>query len=188
MEITKEESSFLSERWMAVAEEIYRKDPAATCPREVYELYPGLQALMDHDIAHLLYLKGEKLEARRIAEQSRRETGIEIHPGAQLADTVFIDHGLGVVIGETAIVGEHVLIYHGVTLGGVGQTKGVKRHPTIEDHVLIGTGATILGNITIGHHARIGAGAVVLEDVPAYATAVGVPAKIIPHDGDEREE
>lgn len=169
----------LDNKWLKVAEEIYRRDPAATCPREVYELYPGLQALRDHEIAHLLYKDGDRLEARRIAEQSRRETGIEIHPGAKVADSVFIDHGMGVVIGETAEVGEHVKMYHGVTLGGTGTEKNVKRHPTIEDHVEIGAQAVILGDITIGHHAKIGAGAVVLEDVPPYATAVGVPARII---------
>lgn len=172
-------SKELDNKWLRVAEEIYHRDPAATCPREVYDLYPGLQALRNHEVAHLLYQDGEKVEARRVAEQSRHETGIEIHPGAQLADSVFIDHGMGVVIGETAIVGEHVKMYHGVTLGGTGAEKNSKRHPTIEDHVEIGAHAIILGDVTIGHHAKIGAGAVVLKDVPPYATAVGVPARII---------
>ena len=169
-------------RWIELAQYIYKEDPAATSWQEVYELYPGIRALRDHALAHALYLEGEQFEARRLSEKSKRETGIEIHPGAEIGDNLFIDHGMGIVIGETAQIGDQVKIYHGVTLGGTGKEKGRKRHPTIKDYVEIGTGATILGNVTIGHHSKVGAGAVVLEDVPPYATAVGVPARIILHD------
>ncbi|MGX7091470.1 serine O-acetyltransferase EpsC [Hutsoniella sourekii] len=169
------------DRWIRLAKIIYEQDPAASSWQEVYDLYPSIKALQAHETAHRLYLEGEKYLARQISEQARQLTGIEIHPGAQLGEVVFIDHGMGLVIGETAIVGEYVKLYHNVTLGGTGKEKGVKRHPTIEDHVEIGTGATILGDVTIGHHSKVGAGAVVLQDVPPYATAVGVPAKIILH-------
>lgn len=169
-------------KWINLAQYIYQLDPAATSWEEVYELYPGFKAVRDHATARSLYLQDKKYEARKISEDSRKETGIEIHPGAQIGDHVFIDHGMGVVIGETAIIGDRVKMYHGVTLGGTGNEKGVKRHPTIEHDVEIGTGATILGDITIGHHSKVGAGAVVLKDVPPYSTAVGIPARIIPRD------
>lgn len=170
---------YLSEKAQALAQHIYEQDAAATSVEEVADLYPGYKAVMNHYQAHQLYLDGELYEARKISEISRSETGIEIHPGAQLGDNIFIDHGMGVVIGETAVVGDRVKMYHGVILGGTGNEKGVKRHPTIEHDVEIGTNASILGDITIDHHAKIGAGAVVLKDVPAYATAVGVPARIV---------
>lgn len=167
---------------ISLAKYIYENDPAATSWQEVYDLYPGFKAVMNHHAAHQLYKKGEVYEARKLSEQSRTRTGIEIHPGAQIGDNLFIDHGMGVVVGETAIVGNNVKMYHGVTLGGTGNEKGRKRHPTIQDDVEIGANATLLGNITIGHHAKIGAGAVVINDVPPYATAVGMPARIILHD------
>ncbi|UUX33388.1 serine O-acetyltransferase EpsC [Fundicoccus culcitae] len=167
-----------------LAQYIYENDPAATSVEEVIDLYPGFKAVMNHRQAHQLYLEGKLYEARKVSEASRTETGIEIHAGAKLGNNIFIDHGMGVVIGETAVVGDRVKIFHGVTLGGTGKEKGVKRHPTIEHDVEIGTNATLLGDITIGHHAKIGAGAVVLKDVPAYATAVGVPARIILRDSE----
>lgn len=167
-----------------LAQYIYEKDPAASSWQEVYDLYPGFKAVMSHHQAHRLYQAGEVYEARKLSEESRRETGIEIHPGARLGRELFIDHGMGVVIGETAVVGDRVKLFHGVTLGGTGNEKGRKRHPSIHDDAEIGANATLLGNITVGHHAKVGAGAVVLHDVPPYATAVGVPARIILHDKD----
>lgn len=172
----------LEEKAISLAKFIYEKDPAATSWQEVYDLYPGFKAVMDHHEAHRLYQAGELYEARKLSELSRKETGIEIHPGAQLGEDIFIDHGMGVVIGETAIVGDRVKLYHGVTLGGTGSEKGLKRHPSIHHDAEIGANATLLGNITVGHHAKVGAGAVVLHDVPPYATAIGVPARIILHD------
>lgn len=171
-----------NDKWVKLAKLVFANDPAAKSWQEVYDLYPSIKALRAHEQAHHYYNNGEIYLARQLSEEARRKTGIEIHPGAQLSDTVFIDHGMGVVIGETAIVGENVKLYHGVTLGGVGNEKTAKRHPTIQDHVEIGAGAKILGNITIGHHSKIGANAVVLQDVPPYSTAVGMPAHIILHD------
>lgn len=172
----------LEEKAISLAKFIYEKDPAATSWQEVYDLYPGFKAVMDHHEAHRLYQAGELYEARKLSELSRKDTGIEIHPGAQLGEDIFIDHGMGVVIGETSIVGNRVKLYHGVTLGGTGSEKGLKRHPSIHHDAEIGANATLLGNITVGHHAKVGAGAVVLHDVPPYATAIGVPARIILHD------
>ncbi|AEA01136.1 putative serine O-acetyltransferase [Aerococcus sp. Group 1] len=169
-------------KWVRLSKIIYDNDPAAHSWQEVYDLYPSIKALRAHEQAHHYYNNGDYYLARQLAEEARKETGIEIHPGAKLSDTVFIDHGMGVVIGETAIISDNVKLFHGVTLGGVGNEKGCKRHPTIQDHVEIGAGAKLLGNITIGHHSKIGANAVVLEDVPPYATAVGMPARIILHD------
>lgn len=160
---------------------ILEKDPAAKSLAESIFLYPSLKALVYHKIAHKHYKKNRSFLSRFISQRARKVTGIEIHPGATIGRNVFIDHGMGVVIGETAIVGDNVTIFHGTTLGGIGGGKGEKRHPTIEDDVLIGAGAKVLGNITIGKGARIGANAIVLQDVPPYATAVGVPAKIIEH-------
>lgn len=157
---------------------IIKKDPAARGYLEVFFLYPSLHAIISHKIAHYLYKHGMYFLARLISQMSRHRTGIEIHPGAKIGKGLFIDHGMGVVIGETAEVGEDVTLYHNVTLGGTGKEKG-KRHPTVGNHVIIGTGAKILGPVTIGDNSRIGAGAVVLEDIPSYATAVGVPAKIV---------
>jgi serine O-acetyltransferase len=158
---------------------ILEKDPAAKNLFETIFCYPSLKILIYHKIAHWLYNKKKYTLSRIISQRGRRKTGIEIHPGAKIGKKFFIDHGMGVVIGETAEVGDNVLIYHGVTLGGAGNETSVKRHPTIEDDVIIGAGAKILGPITIGKGAKIGANAVVLEDVPAYTTAVGIPARIV---------
>ena len=159
-------------------ERILNEDPAATSKIEVLLLYPCIHALIAYRIAHFLYLKKRFFLARLISQLSRFFTGIEIHPGAKIGKGLFIDHGMGVVIGETAEVGDNVTLYHGVTLGGTGKDTG-KRHPTIEDNVLIGTGAKVLGPITVGEGAKIGANAVVVKNVPAKATAVGSPAKNI---------
>lgn len=164
--------------WRDEAEYIYKQDPACHSVEEAY-LYPGFIARQYHQKAREEYLAKHYYQARVISEECRRSTGIEIHPGAQIGDYFFIDHGMGIVIGETSIIGDRVTMYHGVTLGGVTTERNVKRHPTIGNDVVIGTGATILGNITIGDGAQIGAGSVVLKDVPAGATAVGIPAKII---------
>ncbi|HIK40422.1 serine O-acetyltransferase [Thermoleptolyngbya sp. M55_K2018_002] len=155
---------------------IFERDPAASHWLEVLCCYPGLHALAAHRLAHELRDRGIPFLPRFIAHLSRFFTGIDIHPGAQIGRGVFIDHGMGVVIGETAIVGDYCLIYQGVTLGGTGKETG-KRHPTVGSHVVIGSGAKVLGNITLGDYARIGAGAVVLQSVPAHCTAVGVPSR-----------
>jgi len=165
-----------------LAERIFEYDPACQSIWEAFFLYPATKAYSGHLKAHHHYKKGRLIYARFISERVRHKTGIEIHPGATLGEQVFIDHGAGVVIGETAILGDRVKMYHGVTLGGTGKEKGVKRHPTIEHDVEIGAGAIILGDVVIGHHSKVGAGAFVNRDVPSYATAVGVPAKIILHD------
>lgn len=159
-------------------ERILKEDPAAKSKIEVLLLYPCIHALISYRIAHFLYLKKIFFLSRFISQLARFFTGIEIHPGAKIGKGLFIDHGMGVVIGETAEVGDNVTIYHGVTLGGTGKDTG-KRHPTIEDDVLIGTGAKVLGPITVGKGAKVGSNAVVLKDVPAKATAVGSPAKNI---------
>lgn len=159
-------------------ERVLNEDPAAKSKIEVLLLYPCIHALISYRIAHFLYLKKRFFLARLISQLSRFFTGIEIHPGAKIGKGLFIDHGMGVVIGETAEIGDNVTIYHGVTLGGTGKDKG-KRHPTIEDDVLIGTGAKVLGPITIEKGAKIGANAVVVKNVPAKATAIGSQAKNI---------
>ncbi|MEL6399195.1 MAG: serine O-acetyltransferase [Cyanobacteria bacterium J06607_6] len=153
---------------------IFKHDPAARNWLEVLCCYPGLHAIAAHRLAHWLHNRQVSFWPRLISHLSRCATGIEIHPGAQLGRGLFIDHGMGVVIGETAIVGDGTLIYQGVTLGGTGKETG-KRHPTVGSRVVIGTGAKILGNIHIGDQARVGAGSVVLTDVPANCTAVGIP-------------
>jgi len=158
------------------------KDPAATGFLEVLLLYQGLHALVSHRIAHFFYRIGLRFLARLISQLSRFITGIEIHPGAKIGRGLFIDHGMGVVIGETAIIGDNVLLYQGVTLGGTGITKG-KRHPTIGNNVVIGGGAKVLGNITVGDNSYIGANAVVIKDVPPNSTVVGVPGRITKQDG-----
>ncbi len=159
-----------------------KKDPAAKGFLEILFLYQGLHALVSHRSAHLLYNARLYFLARLISQVSRHMTGIEIHPGARIGKGVFIDHGMGVVIGETTIVGDNVLIYQGVTLGGTGLQKG-KRHPTIGNNVVIGGGAKVLGNITIGDNSYIGANAVVINDVPPNSTVVGVPGRITKQDG-----
>lgn len=157
---------------------IYDKDPAARNIFEVIFCYPGLHALLAHRFSHKLYKMGVPFFPRFISFIMRILTGIEIHPGATIGDRFFIDHGEGVVIGETTIIGDDVLIYQQVTLGGTGKDLG-KRHPTVGDGVIIGAGAKVLGNITIGNHSRIGAGSVVIDNVPEHATVVGIPGKIV---------
>ena len=156
---------------------IFRKDPAARNLLEVIT-YAGLWAVLYHRFAHRLWQGNFKTAARWVSQWARFVTGIEIHPGATIGRRFFIDHGMGVVIGETAVIGNDVLMYHNVTLGGTSLEK-TKRHPTIEDGALIGMGAKILGNITVGAGARIGANAVVIRDVPPETTAVGIPARIV---------
>lgn len=157
---------------------IFERDPAARNWLEVLFCYPGLQALLFHRICHGLYALGIPFLPRVMSQFSRFLTGIEIHPGATIGKGVFIDHGMGVVIGETAIIGDYSLIYQGVTLGGTGKECG-KRHPTLGENVVVGAGSKVLGNIQIGPNVRIGAGSVVLRDVPADCTVVGVPGRII---------
>lgn len=159
-----------------------KKDPAAKSFLEILLLYQGLHSLIHYRIAHFFYKIRLFFIARLISQVSRSLTGIEIHPGACIGRRFFIDHGMGVVIGETAIVGDDVLIYQGVTLGGAGLEKG-KRHPTIGNNVVIGAGANILGNITIGDNSYVGANAVVIKDVPPNSTVVGVPGRITKQDG-----
>lgn len=161
------------------ARHILEKDPACKNIFEAILCYPGLRAIRRHRRAHRLYKRERFLLGRIHSQRTRKKTGIEIHPGAEIGKNIFIDHGIGIVIGETAKVGDNVTIYHGVTLGGTGNDEDVKRHPTIEDDVLIGAGAKILGPITIGKGAKIGANAVVIKDVEPYTTVVGVPGKPI---------
>lgn len=156
---------------------IRKKDPAIKSNIEVL-LYPSFKAMIYYKISHYLYLKKHYFLARYLSERCKRKTLIEIHPGAKIGNNFFIDHGAGVVIGETAIIGDNVLIYHGVTLGGVSSTK-TKRHPTIGNNVVIGAGAKVLGDILIGDNVKIGANAVVLNDVDNNNTVVGVPAKMV---------
>lgn len=157
---------------------IKERDPAARTGFEVLFLYSGLHAIMYHRVSHWFFKHNMKFIARWISQFARHRTGIEIHPGATLGRGILIDHGMGVVIGETAVVGDNCTIYQGVTLGGTGKDTG-KRHPTIGDNVMIGSGAKVLGPFTVGNNAKIAAGAVVLDPVPENATAVGVPARII---------
>ena len=163
-----------------------KRDPAASGFLEILLLYQGLHALVAHRVAHFFYCMRMTFFARLISQLSRQMTGIEIHPGAKIGRRLFIDHGMGVVIGETAVIGNDVLLYQGVTLGGTGLDKG-KRHPTIGNNVVIGTGAKVLGNITVGDNSYIGANSVVIKDVPANATIVGVPGKITKQDGKKIE-
>lgn len=154
------------------------KDPAAHSKLEIFLLYPGVHALICHRIAHWFYKRNRRFLARWISEGAKRRTGIDIHPGAQIGRRLVIDHGTGLVIGETAILGDDILLYQGVTLGGSGKDVG-KRHPTLENHVTVGAGAKVLGSFTVGQGARIAANAVVLSPVPPDATAVGVPARVV---------
>ncbi len=158
------------------------RDPAARSLAEVLLCYPGLHALWMHRFAHTLWTHGAQLPARLISQASRFITGIEIHPGARIGPGLFIDHGMGVVIGETAEIGEDVTIYQGVTLGGTGKESG-KRHPTVRDRVIVGTGARVLGPLEIGEGAKIGAGSIVIRDVPANSTVVGNPGRTVVRDG-----
>lgn len=161
---------------------ILQRDPAARNWLEVLFCYPGLHAIFFHRVAHWLYCRGVPFVPRFMSYLVRFFTGIEIHPGAKIGKGVLIDHGMGVVIGETAIVGDYSLIYQGVTLGGTGKETG-KRHPTLGKNVIVGAGAKVLGNIAIGDHARIGAGSVVLRNVPTSCTVVGVPGRIVARKG-----
>ncbi len=157
---------------------IYENDPAAKNLAEVILCYPGLHAIIAYRIAHKLNKWNIPLIPRMISYLTRIVTGIEIHPGAQIGKRFFIDHGEGIVIGETTVIGEDVLLYQQVTLGGTGKDCG-KRHPTLGNHVIVGAGAKVLGNITIGDHVRIGAGSVVMTDVPSHSTVVGVPGRVV---------
>ncbi|MDD3654561.1 MAG: serine O-acetyltransferase [Desulfotomaculaceae bacterium] len=161
---------------------IMDRDPAARSAFEVILCYPGFHAVLMHRVAHFFYCRGWFIVARLLSHFSRFLTGIEIHPGAKVGHGLFIDHGNGVVIGETAEIGDNVTIYQGVTLGGTGKEKG-KRHPTIGNNVVISSGARVLGSFTVGDNSRIGAGSVVLKAVPANSTVVGVPGKIVARDG-----
>jgi serine O-acetyltransferase len=157
---------------------IKKNDPALKSIFEAFFCYPGLKAIRSHRKANWFYKRGLFFIARVISQFSRWRTGIEIHPGANIGKGVFIDHGMGVVIGETAVVGDDVIIYHGVTLGASSIEKG-KRHPTIKNGVIISNGAKILGNIVVGENSKIGSGSVVVKDVPANCTVVGIPGKVI---------
>ena len=157
---------------------IMERDPAAKSAAQVFFLYPGFRAVRRHRRAHRLYEKGHFFAAHRCAMTTRRLTGIEIHPAAQIGRGLLIDHGMGVVIGETAVIGDDCTIYQGVTLGGTGKQSG-KRHPTIGNNVMIGAGAKILGPFKVGDNSKIAAGAVVLEEIPPNSTAVGVPARVV---------
>jgi serine O-acetyltransferase len=160
------------------------RDPAARSTLEVLLCYPGLHALFCHRVAHFFHRRGLILMPRLISHLSRFFTGIEIHPGASIGSSFFIDHGMGVVIGETTEIGSNVTIYQGVTLGGTGKEKG-KRHPTIGDNVVVGTGAKVLGPITIGENSRVGAGSVVLSSAPPNSTVVGIPARVVYYNGEK---
>ena len=161
---------------------VVERDPAPRSRAEVLLCYSGLHAVWLHRIAHWLWIHNFYLGSRWLSQIGRFLTGIEIHPGAQVGRRLFIDHGMGVVIGETSIVGDDVTLYQGVTLGGTGKERG-KRHPTVRDNVVVGAGAKILGNITVGRNSRIGAGSVVLRNIPDDSTVVGVPGHIIFRDG-----
>ena len=154
------------------------RDPAARSWLEILLLYPGIKAVRSHRLAHWCYRHNLKFLARAISQRSRRRTGIEIHPGATIGRRLVIDHGMGIVIGETAEIGDDCLIYHGVSLGGTGKDVG-KRHPTIGNNVLIGTGAKVLGPIRVGDNSRIAANSVVLKEIPEDSTAVGIPARVV---------
>jgi serine O-acetyltransferase len=157
---------------------IFREDPAAKSVLEIILCYPGFHAILAHRLAHRLYLSGVPLLPRVISQISRFFTGIEIHPGATIGRRFFIDHGMGVVIGETTEIGDDVLIYQNVTLGGTGKEQG-KRHPTLGNHVVIGTGAKVLGNIHVGNNVKVGAGSVVVKPVPDNSTVVGIPGRVV---------
>lgn len=161
---------------------IRERDPAIHSSLEVF-LYPSFRVMLHYRVAHRLYLKKHYFLARYISQRAVRKTGIEIHPGAVIGTGFFIDHGSGVIIGETTIIGNNVTLYQGVTLGGTGKETG-KRHPTIEDNVMISAGAKILGSFTIGRNSKIGAGSVVLEEVPPNCTVVGVPGRIVKRDNE----
>ncbi len=159
---------------------IRERDPAIHSPWEVF-LYPSFRVMMHYRIAHRLYLSGHYFWARYVSQRGARKTGIEIHPGARIGSGFFIDHGNGVIIGETTVIGNNVTLYQGVTLGGTGKEQG-KRHPTIEDNVMISAGAKVLGSFTVGENSKIGAGSVVLSAIPPNSTVVGVPGRVVRRD------
>ena len=161
---------------------VFESDPAARSYLEVLVCYPGLHAVWGHHLSHWLWRHRMRFLARFVSQVARLLTGIEIHPGAEIGRRLFIDHGMGTVIGETAVLGDDVTLYQGVTLGGTGKEKG-KRHPTLGNNISVGSGAKLLGNITIGDNCRVGAGSVVLRSVPANSTIVGVPGHIVLRDG-----
>jgi serine O-acetyltransferase len=162
---------------------VFERDPAATSKWEVMLTYSGFHAILFHRIAHRLWEQRVPLFPRLISGLARWLTGVEIHPAAKIGHAFFIDHGMGVVVGETTEIGDNVTLFQGVTLGGIGKGRG-KRHPTLGDHVVIGAGAKILGGITIGEHVKVGANSVVLRSVPAHATVVGIPGKVVRTAGD----
>lgn len=166
---------------------VKERDPAATSVLEIIFLYPGLKAIRMHRRANWFYRHNMHFIARWISQRCSRKTGVEIHPAAQIGKNFFIDHGTGVVIGETTIIGDNVILYQGVTLGGTGKETG-KRHPTLGNNIMVGSGAKILGSITIGDNTKIAAGAVVLSDVPPNSTVVGVPGRIVRIDGERPED
>ncbi len=160
---------------------VFERDPAARSKWQVLFLYPGVKAVLSYRVAHKLHSKGHYFLADWVSKRARRKTGIEIHPAAQIGKGLFIDHGMGVVIGETTIIGENCTLYQGVTLGGTGKDKG-KRHPTIGNNVTIGSGAKVLGPFTVGDNSKVAANAVVLNEIPPNSTCVGVPAHIVKRD------
>lgn len=168
----------LWQQWKEDISSVFQRDPAARTSFEVLTTYPGVHAVMLYRIHHRLWLRGWRYPARLLSFFARMVSNVDIHPGATIGSRFFIDHGACVVIGETAIVGDDVTLYHGVTLGGTSWNKG-KRHPTLEDGVMVGAGAKILGNITVHKHSRVGANSVVVEDVPEGCTVVGIPGKVV---------
>jgi serine O-acetyltransferase len=176
--------------WSRLKEDVliaFERDPAARSVLEVALCYPGVHALLMHRFAHSMWLRGVRLPARLLAHFARFLTGVEIHPAATIGRRCFIDHGMGVVVGETAEIGSDVLIYQGVSLGGTSLTRG-KRHPTIEDYVVVGLGATVLGPVVVGRHSRVGAGSVVVTSVPPHSTVVGVPGRVVGEGGEHTVE
>lgn len=166
---------------------VFKQDPAARTYFEVFLTYSGMHAVWNHRLSHIFFNWKLYFIARLISQVSRFFTGIEIHPGAKIGRRFFIDHGMGVVIGETCVIGDDVIVYQGVTLGGTGHEKG-KRHPTIKNNALIATGAKILGDIVIGERSKVGAGSVVLKDVPDDSTVVGIPGRVVVRDGEKVSE
>ena len=179
--------SEIKEEIMEDVAAVRERDPAARSDIEVMLLYSGIHAMLAYRVAHKLYVNKKFLPARAVSQLARFLTGIEIHPGAQIGKRLMIDHGSGVVIGETCIIGDDCTLYQGVTLGGTGKDTG-KRHPTLGNNVMVGAGAKVLGPFRIGDGAKIAAGAVVLKEIPAGATAVGIPAKVVRRDGEKVEE
>ncbi len=166
---------------------VKERDPAATTTATVLLDYPGLHAVWWHRLTHRLWRSGRRGLARWLSQRVRFRTGVEIHPGATIGRRFFIDHGMGVVIGETSVIGDDVTLYQGVTLGGTGKETG-KRHPTLEDCVVVGVGAAVLGDVTIGRGSRVGGGAVVVNDVPPNCTVVGIPGRVVVHEGKRVDE